>query len=99
MGFSAYLIHYSAADRSKIKHALRIYWIQLAVNFSWSIVFFRFKALWAGFAVILLLFVLIAAMISRFFKLRPSAAYINIPYLLWAGFAGYLNLATIIVNR
>ncbi len=98
MGYSAYLIHSSAADADKRKSALTIYWIQLAVNFSWSIIFFRFEAMWAAFAVILALWVLIITMILKFRKISPLAAYINIPYLAWVTFATYLNLATAVIN-
>ncbi len=98
MGFSAYLIYSSEADKIKINKALVIYWTQLAVNFLWSIVFFRFEALWMAFVLILLLLALIIAMILSFKKLRPVAGYINIPYLLWVSFATYLNLAIAVIN-
>lgn len=98
MGFSAYLIYSSDAKPRGKEKALTIYWIQLAVNFLWSIVFFRFEALWAAFAVILLLLGLIVLMILCFRKISPIAAYINIPYLLWVTFASYLNLAVAIIN-
>jgi len=98
MGYSAYLIHNSAADADKRKNALTIYWAQLALNFMWSIIFFRFEALWLAFVVIMALWIMIIAMISSFRKISPLAAYINIPYLIWVTFAAYLNLATAIIN-
>ncbi len=98
MGISAYLIKTSGGDEYRESRALKLYWIQLAVNFSWSIVFFRFEALWAASAVILILLVLIIAMILSFKRIRPSAAYINIPYLLWVMFASYLTIAIAIIN-
>ncbi len=96
MGFSAYLIY--SSDSNEKRTALTLYWVQLAVNFSWSIVFFRFEALWAAFAVIILLLILIMAMISAFRKINRTSAYINIPYMIWVIFASYLNLATAIIN-
>ena len=99
MGLSAYMISSSAEPGdSARKYALTIYWAQLAVNFSWSIVFFRFEALWAAFGVIILLLGLIAAMILSFRRINPVAAYINLPYLAWVIFASYLNLATAVIN-
>ncbi len=98
MGFSAYLI-YSSDENAIRKKALTVYWTQLAVNFMWSIVFFRFEALWAAFAVIIVLLVLIAVMINRFRKINAPAAYLNAPYLLWVAFASYLNFATAIINN
>lgn len=98
MGISAYLIYSSDTDDTTKKEALTIYFAQLAVNFSWSIIFFRFEALWAAFIAIIVLLALIIVMISRFKKISPTAAYMNIPYLIWVAFASYLNLATAILN-
>lgn len=98
MGFSAYLIHSANACYGRPKRALTLYWIQLAVNFSWSIVFFKFEALWAAFAVIITLLLLIIFMVISFKKISPLAGYINIPYLIWVIFASYLNLAAAIIN-
>lgn len=98
MGVSAYLIHYSGKDEETINKALALYWVQLAVNFSWSIVFFRFEALWAAVAVVLALFALVCTMIFVFVRIRPAAGYINIPYALWVGFASYLTIAIAVIN-
>lgn len=46
MGISAYLIYFSHGSADK--RALWLYAAQLAVNFSWSIVFFKYEKLWAG---------------------------------------------------
>lgn len=97
MGFSAYLV-FTSENSEAAKKALTVYWIQLGVNFLWSIVFFRFEALWAAFGVILLLLILIIAMITSFRKASPLAAIINIPYLMWVIFASYLNFQTALIN-
>ncbi len=101
MGISAYLIYMSKTSETAAenKKALTVYWVQLAVNFSWSIVFFRFEALWAAVAVVLVLLVMIVIMIAKFRKIRPLAGYINIPYLLWVAFASYLTIAVAVINR
>ncbi|MBQ7783770.1 MAG: tryptophan-rich sensory protein [Oscillospiraceae bacterium] len=93
MGYSAYLISSSDASDINKQHCLGIYKLQLAANFFWSILFFRFEALWAAFVLIILLLVLIFSMIRCFSKISPLAAYLNIPYLLWVAFATYLNLS------
>lgn len=46
MGISAYLIYFSHGSADK--RALWLYAAQLAVNFSWSIVFFKYEKLWTG---------------------------------------------------
>lgn len=97
MGISAYLIYFSDGSADK-KRALWIYAAQLAVNFSWSIVFFKYEKLWAGAAVIILLIVLVMLMIKAFKKIGSTAAWLNVPYLLWLIFAAYLNIATAVIN-
>lgn len=98
MGISAYLIYFSDGNADK-KRALWLYAAQLAVNFSWSIVFFKYERLWAGGAVIILLIILVMLMITAFKKINPIAAWLNVPYLLWLIFAAYLNIAIAVINR
>lgn len=95
---SAHLIHYSDAAVGVKRKLLTIYWVQLVVNFLWSIVFVRLELLWAAVADIALLLILIGAMILGFGKVKHIAGNINIPYFLWVAFATYLNVATIFVN-
>ena len=96
MGISAYLV--SASDSKDKTPALRIYGIQLAVNFFWSILFFCLQAYWFAFVWLILLWVLILAMIVSFAKVSFPAAMLQIPYLLWVTFAGYLSLAVALLN-
>ncbi|MBP3361475.1 MAG: tryptophan-rich sensory protein [Clostridia bacterium] len=79
--------------------ALKIYGLQLAVNFFWSLIFFNMQAYLFAFIWLLLLWVLIIIMIIRFRRVSPAAAYLQIPYLLWVTFAGYLTLMVYILNR
>ncbi|MDE5767785.1 MAG: tryptophan-rich sensory protein [Oscillospiraceae bacterium] len=103
MGISVFLIfrtdqNVENAGKPGKRSAYLLYTVQLAVNFSWSIVFFRFQMLGLSVVVILLLLVLLVAMIITFFKIRRSAAYLNIPYFLWILFASYLNIGVLILN-
>ena len=98
MGISAYLVYHSE-ESMKRKEALVIYTIQLLVNFSWSIIFFRFEALGLAAAVAAILFILVASMVTAFRRVRPLAAALNIPYLLWSLFAAYLAAGNWVLNR
>lgn len=91
MGVSAYLV----SRKEKIP---LIYYIQLGVNALWSIIFFVFKFRFFAFVWIILLIVLVILMIIRFYKINKTAAYLQIPYLLWILFAGYLNLGIYLLN-
>ena len=77
---------------------VKIYALQLAVNFFWSIIFFNFRAFLFSFIWLLLLWVLIIIMIDCFLKVSKFAAVINVPYFLWVSFAAYLNFAIYRLN-
>lgn len=97
MGISSYIIYTS--DSPKKENALKWYGIQLALNFFWSIIFFRFMLFLPAFIWLLLLISAIAIMIYKFNKIKPVAAYLNIPYIIWCIFAAYLNFGVYILNR
>ncbi len=86
-------------DSDEKYSALSLYALQLAVNFFWSIIFFNMRAYLFAFIWLVLLLVLIVMMILSFRKISPRAAYLQIPYLLWVTFAGYLTLMIYILNR
>ena len=92
MGISSYWIMTSGAKEDQIYKAMSLYWYQLAVNFLWPTFFFNFRWYLFSFLWLVLLWVLVLAMILRFWKIDKRAAWINIPYLVWLTFAGYLNL-------
>lgn len=98
MGWSAARIFLQppSGDRSR---ALRVYLIQLGFNFFWSIIFFSFQAFGFAFIWLAALFGLIVWMILSFRELDGLAALLQLPYLLWVGFAGYLNLGVWLLNR
>lgn len=96
MGISAYLIFVS--NSSNKKSALTVYAVQLIVNFFWPILFFGQHAYLFSFFWLLLLWVLVIVMIVQFYRIKPLAAYLQIPYLLWVTFAGYLNIMIYFLN-
>ncbi len=84
----------SLAPRSPARRrALLLFWLQLAVNFFWSLIFFRWQAFGAAFFWLVLLWALLLAMILAFREVDRLAALLQIPYLLWVSFAAYLNFA------
>lgn len=76
-----------------------IYYIQLAINALWSIIFFTFKWRLFAFVWIILLAVAIIAMITKFYNKNKIAGLLQIPYILWVAFAAYLNFGFYILNR
>lgn len=92
MGISSYLILTSGAKEEQVQKAMNVYGYQLAVNFLWPTFFFNFRWYLFSFVWLLLLWILVLVMILRFWRIDKRAAYLNIPYLVWLTFAGYLNL-------
>ncbi|MDO5560173.1 MAG: TspO/MBR family protein [Oscillospiraceae bacterium] len=89
MGISSFIV---SGSRSEYKNkALIIFFVQLIINFTWSPLFFIAQMYFAAFICIVLLWIAIIAMIYYFYKVNPVAAFLQIPYLLWVTFAGYLN--------
>ncbi|MBQ8588329.1 MAG: tryptophan-rich sensory protein [Clostridia bacterium] len=99
MGVSAAIVYVRGGGANdEAQSALMVYASQLAVNFLWSIVFFNLQAFGLAFVVLVVLWLLIILMIYKFYAVSPLAAYLQIPYLLWVTFAGYLNLMIVILN-
>lgn len=48
---------------------------------------------------IVVLWVLIIIMLRTFYRVKPAAAFFNIPYLLWVSFATVLNIAIWWLNQ
>lgn len=96
MGFSSYLIAESPYPGKK--EAMKSYGIQLFFNFIWSLVFFKLHKYLLAFVLLLILWYFIVKMIASFWTVNPIAAILQIPYLLWVTFAGYLNLAIVFLN-
>ena len=80
------------APRSQARtRGLWLFFLQLAFNFFWSILFFQFQAFGGALIWLLVLWALILGMIFAFHRVDPPAAWLQIPYLLWVTFAAYLN--------
>ena len=72
--------------------ALYYYYIQLLVNFFWSIIFFNLNLY--GLAVIWSAAILILASLaaSEFYKVSHAAFFLFLPYLIWLVYALYLTI-------
>ena len=98
MGISFYLIWTQPVSK-RPNSAILIYLLQLTLNFAWSFIFFYLQQMGFALIEIILLWILIATMIIQFYKIKPIASLLNIPYLLWVSFATILNAAYYILNN
>lgn len=92
MGISLYLIWKSPEGKTR-GNALTIFVIQLLLNFSWSFIFFYFRQTGWALAEIVVLWFCIIAMLTLFYRVSKTAAFLQMPYLLWVSFATALNAA------
>jgi tryptophan-rich sensory protein len=99
MAVAAYLVWQKGLGDKRVRLALGVFLVQLALNSLWSIVFFGWHSLWGAYAVIILLWLTLLWTIVQFFRLSPLAGWLLIPYILWVSFASVLNLAVAILNR
>lgn len=97
MGISSYLI--STAYSEYKNEALILYGLQLILNFIWPLIFFLGQNYLIAFVVLIILWYVVLKMIQAFAEIRPLAAKLQIPYLIWLTFAGYLNLMIYFLNR
>lgn len=97
MGYSSYVVMQSETIECKYT-ALGLYSLQLFVNFLWTIMFFAFKAYLIAFITLIVLWSLIIFMLIHFKRISRASFWLNIPYLLWITFAGYLNLEIVFLN-
>lgn len=98
MGIGSAKVYLAPTSRNRTQ-ALTVFFVQLAFNFLWSIIFFNLQAF--GFALIwlLVLWGLILWMIISFGMVDRTAALMQIPYIIWVTFAAYLNAGVWMLNR
>lgn len=95
MGISSYLVW---KKQKKIKTPLKIYTVQLILNFLWSYLFFGLHRPDLAFFEIIFLWIFILLTIKSFYKVEKVAAYLLIPYVFWVSFAAFLNYSIVILN-
>ena len=79
--------------------AVALYVGQLILNLSWCFIFFSFQRFDLAFLWLLLLFAMVVAMVVAFRQIDNIAWKLQIPYMLWLMFAGYLNAGVWMLNR
>ena len=90
MGISAaqVTLENSSVSRSR---GLNLMVVQLAVNFCWPLLFFNLRAYAFSLVWLLILLGLVVWMVIQFYRVKKSAAFLQLPYILWLCFAAILN--------
>lgn len=97
MGYGAALVSLNTRGKDR-SIAIGLYLAQIMFNFFWSIIFFNREDYLFALIWIILLLVLIIAMTIYFRRVSKTAAYLQIPYIIWVAFATYLNAGVLALN-
>jgi translocator protein len=90
MGIAAWLV-WRCGGFGPNRQALTLFLLQLVFNALWSWLFFAWNLGVLALADIVVLWILIAATLVSFWRVRPVAGVLLMPYLLWVSFAAILN--------
>jgi translocator protein len=91
MALAAWLV-WRARQLRKITPAMVAYAVQLVLNGLWSWVFFGRHQIGLALVNIILLWAAIVVTMLLFWRIRPTATLLLVPYVLWVSFALLLNL-------
>ncbi|MHC4123368.1 MAG: bifunctional methionine sulfoxide reductase B/A protein [Planctomycetota bacterium] len=99
MSISVFLVWNKGLDYPKVKLAIGLFLIQLALNAIWTPVFFGFHLILLALIDIILLFIAILVTLLVFKTISFSASVLLVPYLLWVGYATILNGSICYLNQ
>jgi benzodiazapine receptor len=92
LGVAAYLVLRDGRGRERTL-AFGLFVGQYVLNVAWTMVFFGGQNVDGALVVVVALWLLIAATLAAFYRVRRAAGRLLVPYLGWVGFAAYLNYA------
>ena len=99
MSIALFLVWKRGAATAGVKSALVLFFVQLALNTLWSILFFGLHQPMGAFFEIIFLWVFILLTLIAFWRTSLPAGLLLVPYLLWVSFASVLNFALWRLNR
>lgn len=100
MGIAAGLVwQQMGTKKEEVRTGLIFFFLQLALNAIWSLLFFGLKNPLLALIEIIILLLMIYETFIKFNKLNKFAGYMFIPYLLWVSFATILNGAIWWLNK
>lgn len=82
-----------------INQALTWYGVQLVANVLWPLLFFGARRIRLALVELFVLWTLIAGTALQFYRIRPLAGELLLPYFAWTSFAAVLNATIWRLNR
>jgi len=77
---------------------LKLYFIHLFFNATWSIVFFGFHQIGLALINLAIILIFIILLMTRYLNIDKISFYLMMPYLLWSSYALILNSSIFILN-
>lgn len=92
------MVGWRAYAAGPTRSRMRLWWVQMGLNFLWSPVFFVLhRPDWAVFVIAALLLTLFALLRLSWHADRLSA-WALVPYVAWVSFASLLNISIVLLN-
>jgi tryptophan-rich sensory protein len=92
MALAAWLV-WRQGGFSPAQLPLTLFLIQLALNVTWSGIFFRLQLVGVAFLEVVLLWLFILLTTLAFWPVSRTASWLMVPYLIWVTYAAALNAA------
>nr|BAN20198.1 mitochondrial benzodiazepine receptor, putative [Riptortus pedestris] len=99
VGYASYIVWRDGGGFEGAKLPLTLFGAQLAINWAWSPMFFGLESTKLGLVNFTFLIPTAVGCTYEFFKVDQTAGALMVPYLLWLGFAAFLNFNVHILNQ
>ena len=97
MATAAWRIWLNGEGQTKSR-AIQMFWLQLVLNLTWSILFFGIHQIGFALAEIVLLLLAILVTMLLFWRIDRCAGILMLPYIAWVTFATLLNASLWLMN-
>ena len=77
---------------------LKLYFIHLFFNGTWSIIFFGFHMIGLALINLFIIIIFIVLIMKKYFKLNKLSFYLMVPYFFWSFYALILNTSIFFYN-
>jgi benzodiazapine receptor len=77
---------------------LKIYFLHLFFNSTWSVIFFGFHSIGIALINLIIILIFIIFLMKEFFIRDRISFYLMIPYLTWSSYALILNVSIFLLN-
>ena len=77
---------------------LKLYFVHLIFNGSWSVIFFGFHQIGLALINLIIILTLIFLLMKKYFSRDKISFYLMIPYFMWTSFALLLNSSIFLLN-